>query len=83
MFVLTAVYYNPQLSQSDVILQGYGYKMGSGIFSKWEKKYFMLYPNRIDFGDNLQVLFHDCMFVWLLLSLVAYIDTLSNHLEYG
>lgn len=48
--------YNPQASsESDVVIQGYGFKMSSGLFSKWEKKYFMLYPNRIEFGDNIQV----------------------------
>ena len=50
-----ALGYVPNPSESDVILQGYGLKFGSGLFSKWEKKYFMLYPNRLEFGDNIQV----------------------------
>lgn len=48
--------YHPQGAlESDVIIQGYGLKIGSGLFTKWEKKYFMLFPNRLDFGDSLQV----------------------------
>lgn len=46
--------------QGDIILQGFGCKMGTNIFSKWDKKYFMLYPNRIEWGDSIQVHMHTC-----------------------
>lgn len=36
-------------------MQGFGLRLNSGIFSRWEKKYFMLYPNRLDYADSLQV----------------------------
>jgi len=39
---------------TDIILQGYGYKMGSVLFSsKWERKYFILFPNRFMWADSL------------------------------
>ncbi len=47
--------YHPDGSKDDVILQGYGSKLTTGLFSKWEKRYLMLYPNRIDIGDSIQV----------------------------
>lgn len=47
--------YSPDQGDSDVVVQGYALKFGSGLFNKWEKKYFMLYPNRLEFADNIQV----------------------------
>ena len=48
--------YNPDISMTDIILQGYGYKMGSMLFSsKWERKYFVLFPNRFMWADSLMV----------------------------
>ncbi len=47
--------YSPEVTQSDSLLQGYGYKMGSALFSKWERKYFVLYPNRLQWSDSFSV----------------------------
>ena len=57
LFVCVPLVYNPATLMSDAVLQGYGNKMGStvGLFSKWEKKYFMLYPNRLEWSDSYQV----------------------------
>lgn len=52
-FILLA--YSPA-KRGDTVLQGYGHKMSSvGIFSKWERKYFMLYPNRLEWSESYQV----------------------------
>lgn len=47
--------YDADIQSNDIVLQGYGSKIGStaGLFSKWEKKYFILYPNRLEWADNL------------------------------
>ena len=49
--------YDADIQSNDIVLQGYGSKIGStaGLFSKWEKKYFILYPNRLEWADNLSV----------------------------
>lgn len=51
--------YSPDASFSDTVLQGCGYRLNStaGIFSSWQKKYFILYPNRLEWADSLQVLY--------------------------
>lgn len=54
---LSLTVYNPMALTSDAVLQGYGQKMGStaGLFSKWERKYIMLYPNRLEWAEGFQV----------------------------
>ncbi len=57
--------YTPDVTQNDIVLQGYGHKLGSTIFSKWERKYFVLYPNRIQWADSITV----SPLMWLLSNL--------------
>ena len=54
--VLFSDYYNPDISKvSSSILQGYGFRQTTGILSKWQKSYFILYPNRLEIGESLMV----------------------------
>ena len=44
---------------SDRILEGYLYKMGGPFLSGWQKRYFLLYPNRIEWkGEQVCCSFH-------------------------
>lgn len=44
--------YDPDVMKGDLVLQGYGFK-ASGLISHWQKKFFALYPNRLEWADNI------------------------------
>ena len=48
-------YYNPDLSHRDSVIQGYAYKLGISLLNQWQKKYLVLYPNRLEWGDTILV----------------------------
>ena len=49
-----AVFYDPRTSLPDIMLQGYGYRLdkAAGIYQHWQRKYFLLYQNRLDWAEN-------------------------------
>ena len=58
----TAFYSSDPAAHGDCLLQGYGCKqVVAAMFTHWQKKYFMLYPNRIEVGDSLLVCTCICM----------------------
>eukprot|EP00731_Ephydatia_muelleri_P022455 Em0015g38a len=48
------VFYDPRTSSPDMLLQGYGYRLdkAAGIYQHWQRKYFLLYQNRLDWAEN-------------------------------
>ena len=44
--------YSTETSESDCILHGYLYRLGGIVtLTAWQKKYFYLYPNRLEWRD--------------------------------
>ena len=49
-------YYSPTLARGDCILQGVGQKLTTTVrVQHWQRKYFKLYPNRLEWADNYMV----------------------------
>lgn len=49
-------YYSPTLARGDCILQGVGQKLTTTVrVQHWQRKYFKLYPNHLEWADNYVV----------------------------
>ena len=41
---------------SDVVVHGFLYKLGGPFLSQWQKRYFHLFPNRLEWKQDQQVI---------------------------
>ena len=49
-------YYNPDLTHRDSLIQGYCHKLGGmSLLHQWQRKFLMLYPNRLEWSDSIVV----------------------------
>ena len=49
-------YYNPDLTHRDSLIQGYCHKLGGmSLLHQWQRKFLMLYPNRLEWCDSIVV----------------------------
>ena len=48
-------HYNADLTHRDSLIQGYGHKLGMSLLHQWQRKYLVLYPNRLEWSDSIVV----------------------------
>ena len=54
-------YCSPALTRSDCTLQGVGEKLTTTVrVQHWQRKYFRLYSNRLEWADSYVVCMHNC-----------------------